>query len=84
MYAIRSYYAVRGGATVVRLDLTDRETTKKQLIDSFGMTAAKAEKIIDKARNQSVTNNLLKKAKEKAAQTADTIKHKKLDRGSRK
>ena len=80
----QSAFTVRGGATVVRLDLTDRETAKKQLIDSFGMTAAKAEKIIDKARNQSVTNNLLKKAKDKAAQTADTIKHKKLDRGSRK
>lgn len=80
----QSAFTVRGGATVVRLDLTDRETAKKQLIDSFGMTAAKAEKIIDKAKNQSVTNNLLKKAKEKSAQTADTIKHKKLDRGSRK
>ena len=53
-------------------------------MDIFGMTAAKAERIIDKARKQTVVNNLLKKAKAKAALTADAIKHKKLDRGSRK
>ena len=75
---------MRGGSTVVRLDLSDKETAKKQLMDSFGMTAVKADKIIDKAQKQTVANNLLKKAKAKAAQTVDTIKHKKLDRGSRK
>lgn len=80
----QSAFTVRGGSTVVRLDLSDRETAKKQLMDSFGMTAAKAERIIDKARKQTVVNNLLKKAKAKAALTADAIKHKKLDRGSRK
>lgn len=48
------------------------------------MTTVKADKIINKAQKQTVSNNLLKKAKAKAAQTADTIKHKKLDRGSRK
>ncbi|WP_181988341.1 hypothetical protein [Ruminococcus sp. AM31-15AC] len=53
-------------------------------MDSFGMTAAKAERIIDKAKKQTIVNNLLKKAKAKAALTADAIKHKKLDRGSRK
>lgn len=80
----QSAFTVRGGSTVVRLDLSDRETAKKQLMDSFGMTAAKAERIIDKARKQTVVNNLLKKAKAKAALTADAIKHKKLDMGSRK
>ncbi len=80
----QSAYTVRGGSTVVRLDLSDNETSKKQLMDSFGMTAAKAEKIIDKAQKQTISVNLLKKAREKAAQTADTLKHKKLDRGSRK
>mgnify|MGYP000824165215 CR=1 FL=1 len=64
--------------------LSDKETAKKQLMDSFGMTAAKAERIIDKAKKQTIVNNLLKKAKAKAALTADAIKHKKLDRGSRK
>lgn len=80
----QSAFTVRGGSNVVRLDLSDKETAKKQLMDSFGMTAVKADKIIDKAQNQTVANNLLKKARAKAAQTADTIKHKKLDRGSRK
>lgn len=80
----QSAFTVRGGSTVVRLDLSDKETAKKQLMDSFGMTAVKADKIIDKAQKQTVANNLLKKARAKAAQTADAIKHKKLDRGSRK
>ena len=80
----QSAFTVRGGSTVVRLDLSDKETAKKQLMDSFGMTAVKADKIIDKAQKQTVANNLLKKARAKAAQTADTIKHKKLDRGSRR
>lgn len=80
----QSAFTVRGGSTVVRLDLSDKETAKKQLMDSFGMTAVKADKIIDKAQKQTVANNLLKKAKAKAASTADAIKHKKLDRGSRK
>lgn len=80
----QSAFTVRGGSTVVRLDLSDRETAKKQLMDSFGMTTVKADKIINKAQKQTVSNNLLKKAKAKVAQTADTIKHKKLDRGSRK
>lgn len=80
----QSSFTVRGGATVVRLDLTDKETAKKQLMDSFGMSDSKAEKIIDKARKQSVSQNILKRAKEKAANAVDTIKHKKLDRGSRK
>ena len=80
----QSAFTVRGGSTVVRLDLSDNETAKKQLMDSFGMTAVKADKIIDKARKQTVVNNLLKKVKAKAALTADAIKHKKLDRGARK
>lgn len=80
----QSAFTVRGGNTVVRLDLSDRETAKKQLIDSFGMSSAKAEKIIGKAMKQSVAKNLLKKAREIIVSSSDTIKHKKLDRGSRK
>ena len=77
-------FTVRGGNTVVRLDLSDKETAKKQLMDSFGMSSAKAEKIIGKAMKQSVYKNLLKKAREIIVSSSDTIKHKKLDRGSRK
>ena len=80
----QSAFTVRGGSTVVRLDLNNKESAKKQLMDAFGMSAGKAEKIIGKAEKQRVANNLLKKAREKVKNTADTIKHKKLDRGSRK
>ena len=80
----QSAFTVRGGSTVVRLDLSDKETAKKQLMDSFGMTAAKADKIIDKAQKQTVANNLLKKAREKVKQSADTLRNKKIERGSRK
>ncbi len=81
----QSAFTVRGGMTVVRLDLSDKETSKKQLMDSFGMTAQKAEKIIAKAQKQSVANNLLTKAQKMAALTADNLlKNKKIERGSRK
>lgn len=80
----QSAFTVRLENTVVRLDLSDRETAKKQLMDSFGMSSAKAEKIIGKAMKQSVAKNLLKKAREIIASSSDTIKHKKLDRGSRR
>lgn len=80
----QSSFTVRGGYTVVRLDLSDKTTAKKQLMDSFGMTAVKADKIIDKAQKQKVTNNLLKKAREKMKQSADTLRNKKIERGNRK
>lgn len=80
----QSSFTVRGGSTVVRLDLNNKESAKNQLMDAFGMSAAKAEKIIGKAQKQKVADNLLKKAREKVKDAADTIRHKKLDRGSRK
>lgn len=80
----QSAFTVRLGNTVVRLDLSDRETAKKQLIDSFGMSSAKAEKIIGKAMKQSVAKNLLNRAREKITNSADVLRHKKIERGSRK
>ena len=80
----QSTFTVRGGTSVVRLNLNDRETARKQLTDSFGMTSAKADKIIDKARKQTVSDNLLKRARKKAGKSAGTLKDKKIDRGSRK
>ncbi len=80
----QSSFTVRGGSTVVRLDLSNKESAKKQLMDAFGMSAAKAEKIIGKAQKQKVADNLLKKAREKVKDAADTIRHKKIERGSRK
>lgn len=80
----QSAFTVRGGTTVVRLDLSDKETAKKQLMESFGMSAAKAEHIIVKAQRQSLVDNLLKRAREKVKDTADTLRSKKIERGSRK
>ncbi len=80
----QSAFTVRLGNTAVRLDLSDRETAKKQLVDSFGMSSAKAEKIIGKAMKQSVAKNLLNRAREKITNSADTLRHKKIERGSRK
>lgn len=80
----QSAFTVRGGTTVVRLDLSDKETAKKQLRESFGMSVAKAERIIVKAQRQSIANNLLKRARERVKNTADTLRNKKIERGSRK
>ena len=80
----KSSFTVRGGSTVVRLDLSDRDTARKRLRDTFGMSEAKADKIIGKAQKQSVADNLLTKAKARVQQTADTLKNKKRERGARK
>ena len=80
----QSSFTVRGGSTVVRLDLNNKESAKKQLVDAFGISLGKAEKIIGKAQKQKVADNLLIKAREKVKDAADTIRHKKVDRGSRK
>lgn len=68
----------------MRLDLNNKESAKKQLIDAFEISVGKAEKIIGKAQKQKVADNLLKKAREKVKDAADTIRHKKIERGSRK
>ena len=80
----QSSFTVRSGSTVVRLDLNDRDTARKRLRDTFGMSEAKADRIIGKAQKQSVANNLLTRARAKVKQTADTLKNKKRERGSRK
>lgn len=80
----QSTFTVRGGSTEVRLSLDDRVTARKQLMDSFGMTAAKADRIIAKAQKQSLARNLLDQAKRRAQSAGDTLKHKKRERGSRK
>ena len=80
----QSSFTVRGGSTVIRLDLNDRDTARKRLRDTFGMSEAKADRIIGKAQKQSVADNLLTRAKAKVKETADTLKNKKRERGSRK
>lgn len=83
-FTVRGAPSRGGRSTVVRLDLNNKESAKKQLMDAFGMSAGKAEKIIGKAQKQKVADNLLKKAREKVKDAANTIRHKKLDRGARK
>lgn len=77
-------FTVCGGGAAVRLDLTNKENAKKRLMDSFGMSEPKAEKVIGKAQKQTVSNNLLNKAREKVKNSADTLRNKKIERGSRK
>lgn len=55
-------FTVKGGNTVLKHDLSDKETANKALTDTFGMSAAKADKIIAKAAKQSVTENMVKKS----------------------
>ncbi len=78
-------FAVTGGNTVLRLDLSDKKTAAKALTDTFGMTASKAERVIRKAADQSVTENLLNRIKNSAAgkMASDALRHKKKERGSR-
>ena len=83
-FIVRGAPSRGGGSTVVRLDLNNKESAKKQLMDAFGISAGKAEKIIGKAQKQKVADNLLKKARKKVKDAADTIRHKKIERGSRK
>ena len=80
----QSSFTVRGGSTIVRLDLGDRDAARKRLRDTFGMSEAKADRIIGKAQKQSVANNLLTRARARVQETADTLKRKKRERGSRK
>ena len=47
-------FTVKGGNTVLRLDLSDKESAVKQMTDQFGMSKTKAEKIFGKAQKQSV------------------------------
>lgn len=77
-------FTVAGGNTVLRLDLSDKESALKQLTDTFGMSRSKAEKIFVKANKQSVSMNTLQRAKAKLPKPSNTLEHKTRNRGSRK
>ncbi|MBR1384613.1 MAG: DUF3801 domain-containing protein, partial [Ruminococcus sp.] len=77
-------FAVTGGNTLLRLDLSDKESAIKQLTDTFGMSKNKAEKIYNKAQKQSVSMNTLQKVKAKLPKPGNTLDHKTRNRGSRK
>ena len=77
-------FTVMGGNTVLRLDLTDKESAIKQLTDKFGISKNKAEKIFNKAKKQSVSMNTLQRAKAKIAKPTNPLTNKTRNRGSRK
>lgn len=77
-------FTVTGGDTMLRLDLTNKDTALKQLADTFGMSRNKAEKIFTKAQKQSVSMNTLQRARAKLPKPGNTLDHKSRDRGSRK
>ena len=77
-------FTVTGGNTVLRLDLSNKESAIKQLTDTFGMSRNKAEKIFGKAQKQSVSMNTLQRVKAKLPKPGNTLDHKTRDRGSRK
>ena len=77
-------FTVTGGDTILRLDLTNKDTALKQLADTFGMSRNKAEKIFTKAQKQSVSMNTLQRARAKLPKPGNTLDHKSRDRGSRK
>ena len=77
-------FTVTGGDTILRLDLTNKDTALKQLVDTFGMSRNKAEKIFTKAQKQSVSMNTLQRARAKLPKPGNTLDHKSRDRGSRK
>ncbi|MCR5142852.1 MAG: DUF3801 domain-containing protein [Ruminococcus sp.] len=77
-------FTVTGGNTVLRLDLTDKESAVKQLTDKFGISKSKAEKIFNKAKKQSVSMNTLQRAKAKIAKPTNPLTNKTRNRGARK
>ncbi|MCM1524816.1 MAG: hypothetical protein NC120_10195 [Ruminococcus sp.] len=72
------------GEHSVVIDISNRTTAKNTLVSEFGMTEKKAEKIIDKAKKQSVTRGLVTKAKGAAEKVQPMIQNKNIARGSRK
>jgi hypothetical protein len=77
-------FSVSLGAVSVNCNLKDVATSKKSLMDTFGMNEKKAEKILNKAKKQSVSVNLIRKAKKSQSENhKDVVKHKKKDRGAR-
>ena len=80
----RDTFTVTGGNTVLRLDLNDREAAVKQLVEAFGMSSKKAERIVGKAARQSVSRNTLERIRSILPKPANTLDHKTRERGSRK
>jgi hypothetical protein len=77
-------FTVTAGNVVLRLDLSDKASTLKQLTDTYGMSQNKAERIFNKASKQSVSKNILRRARVKLPKPGNTLNNKTRNRGSRK
>jgi hypothetical protein len=77
-------FTVTAGNVVLRLDLSDKASALKQLTDTYGMSQNKAERIFNKASKQSVSNNMLRRARVKLPKPGNTLNNKTRNRGSRK
>lgn len=77
---------VSDGNKSIDIDISNHNTAKSVLTNNFGMSSEKAEKIIRKAKKQSVTENLLKRAKSvfPGNSKPEQLRNKNMSRGSRK
>jgi hypothetical protein len=76
---------VSNGNKSARIDISNTNSARNTLINSFGMSEKKADRIIEKGRKQSVTENLLNNARKLHNVSSDgqKIKNKHMNRGSR-
>lgn len=71
------------GTKKTNVDISDRKLACQTLVNEFGITENKAEKILNKAQNQSVTQNMINKFKSSAPKVGNLIKDKKITKGAR-
>jgi hypothetical protein len=76
---------VSNGNKSARIDISNTNSARNTLINSFGMSEKKADRIIEKGRKQSVTENLLNNARKLHNVSSDgqKIKNKHMNRASR-
>lgn len=79
-----SIATISDGDRTVDIDLKDKERSAKILDYEFGMGSKKAEKVFDKAKKQSVTYNMLRKAQINQRKSEPMISQKNRKIGSRK
>lgn len=79
------FFEVNQGTVRKSYDLTDKKQSVKALQNDFGISSEKAEKIFQKAQNQSPLQNDFHKMaeKSKAAEKTKPIKEKKTSKGAR-
>ena len=80
----KNSFILTGGETMLRLDLADKDSAIKQMVDTFGMRNSKAERIFNKAKRQSVSKNSLQRVKAILPKPVNPLKNKTINRGARK